>query len=174
MFKIIFITSLLSLPLFFGNVGVSNVSANVPEINSSKKVTGWLWSGNIGWISMNCEDLGTCNEVEFGVEIVGSDVIGYAWSDNVGWLRFDPVGEYPSEPLHSVRLDEEGNFFGWARFCSSVTGGDCDGETRADWDGWVLFDSENPNWAWGEYVGWISLTCENEDLCESIYYGIEI
>ncbi|MAG29258.1 hypothetical protein CL632_03925 [bacterium] len=58
-------------------------------------VTGYVWSGHTGWISLNCSAGGN---IDYGLDISFEsqspivDVTGYAWSSNLGWLNFDPVG----------------------------------------------------------------------------------
>jgi len=70
-------------------------------------VSGYIWSGNTGWISLNCRAGGT---VDYGLDInfeSGSptvDVTGYAWSYGLGWLNFDPVIPYPALPNYPARF----------------------------------------------------------------------
>lgn len=61
-------------------------------------VTGYIWSRNTGWVSLNCRSGGSVDyglEIDFETEGDTLDVSGYAWSSNMGWLDFDPSGGYP-------------------------------------------------------------------------------
>ncbi len=62
-------------------------------------VTGYVWSRNTGWISLNCKTGGIIDyglDIDFEAEGNTVDVTGYAWSSNLGWLNFDPAGAYPA------------------------------------------------------------------------------
>src|SRR3989338_2136365 len=77
---------------------------------SAENVRGWLWSGTIGWIALNCTSLqdagvGVCASgpgpfippsiADFGVRIGEApgfgdrgDISGYAWSEIAGGICF--------------------------------------------------------------------------------------
>jgi len=127
---------------------------------SDDNVTGFAWSENIGWISLNCDNLELsqprCQSSDYGVHIDASgDFSGYAWSENIGWIDFAPSGPYPENPQYSVRVDTaDGQVTGWVR--ALVSGG--------GWDGWIKMYNTAINtgtgdfsgWAWGSDVtGWI-------------------
>jgi hypothetical protein len=115
----------------------------------SDNVSGWMWSGSVGWISMNCVDLSVCATSNYGVTIVDdpsvpgvADVSGYAWSENVGWVCFGetcsgttPEGGAPYAQYRSADGPTVDEFHGWAQIISM--GND----------------------------GWISLNCRNMDEC---------
>src|SRR5690606_12033986 len=47
--------------------------------SSGGTLSGYAWSDNIGWISMNGSG--------YGISVSGSGTLsGYAWSDNIGWI----------------------------------------------------------------------------------------
>jgi hypothetical protein len=55
------------------------------------RLTGWIWSENLGWISLACNNHGAdfCITVDYGVAHDGSgNLSGYAWGENVGWISF--------------------------------------------------------------------------------------
>ncbi|MBI1961069.1 MAG: hypothetical protein HYS45_00015 [Parcubacteria group bacterium] len=62
-------------------------------------VSGYVWSRNTGWVSLNCNAGGTV-DYGLGIDFESGDatelVTGYAWSSNLGWLNFQPSGPYPT------------------------------------------------------------------------------
>lgn len=52
--------------------------------------SGYIWSNNIGWISLNCSNTATCGTVNYGLTADYNTGLmsGYAWSVNVGWISF--------------------------------------------------------------------------------------
>jgi hypothetical protein len=59
---------------------------------SEHSLSGYAWSDNIGWVSFNCTDFGTCGAVDYGVNVDNSGYLsGNAWSSNIGWISFDPT-----------------------------------------------------------------------------------
>ncbi len=93
-------------------------------------VTGYVWSGNTGWISLNCRSGGSIDyglDIDFESEQTSINVSGYAWSSNLGWLYFDALGPYPAygSAPYSARffrnteiLESEtaGSIKGWAKW----------------------------------------------------------
>lgn len=62
-------------------------------------VSGYIWSGHTGWISLNCRAGGSIDyglDINFESEAPTVDVTGFAWSYGLGWLNFDPLGPYPA------------------------------------------------------------------------------
>src|SRR4030065_362935 len=75
------------------------------KAGSDDNIAGYAWSENIGWISFNCINQGTCATSNYGVTInSGGDFSGYAWSENVGWINFAPAAPYPSAPNYSAKM----------------------------------------------------------------------
>ena len=133
---------------------------------STKILSGYAWSPNIGWISFsNNGSEGPPYHVYLLAPENGSAFRyfggldgepGYAWSPSLGWIKFD---EHITENLDSgdvfpssgkdadaygARV-ESGNEFvsGWARVCVVFVSG-CSGpletdEKRGGWDGWIKF-----------------------------------
>ncbi|MFH1030715.1 MAG: hypothetical protein V1770_05665 [bacterium] len=125
-FKIIFIfisSVILSLVYF------SFREPKISEAGELDTMSGWLWSSNAGWISLNdlnclvsnCDIFG----FEYGVNVRQYDgmVSGEAWSENFGWICFGetcdawelgnaPDGNTPSALFDGVK------FSGWANIHS--------------------------------------------------------
>jgi hypothetical protein len=124
-------------------------------------LSGYAWSSNIGWISLNCSDRGVCGSSDYKVIINPSNgtLTGYAWSSNIGWISFQETSGCPSgsncRPKAILNSNGTGGAYfphiiGWARAVSatSITGG--------AWD------------------GWISLSCYNTSICGSSNFGVKI
>lgn len=156
-------------------------------------MVGYAWSSNIGWVSFNCTNTGTCGTSPYGVTIVSSmgmsDIAGYAWSSNIGWLDFSGSGSCsPSCPVGAgtssvyAQINHATNqLSGWARFFANGGG----------WDGWVSLSGTGygvtrsvcnlTGYAWGgDVVGWISfngasygVTITNSTFCEQ-FYGLTV
>lgn len=131
--------------------------AGLPQENQEARAgtgdafSGWAWSENIGWVSFNCTNPGTCATIDYGVNIDRNGYLsGYAWSENIGWISFNlaqantPPGEYNySASGFIARHDTASNELrGWARALAPCAGGattNCDstGESEGGWDGWI-------------------------------------
>jgi len=164
-------------------------------INASGNVGGYAWSENVGWISFNCANSGTCATSNYGVnmDVDSGKFSGYAWSENVGWISFnetdEKVGVPPSDDpcsdssciakAHSSSQLGLGdvNIDGWARALNQGDG----------WEGWIRFNHNKQNkvyvdsngdfhgYAWGDtVVGWISFNCANESVCTTSNYKVYI
>lgn len=90
------------------------------------RLNGYAWGDNIGWISFNCADGGTCGTSTYYVEAETTDnaCLGevysssapdascspnanestFAWSDSVGWIDFSGV-KFPWVELISIAVD---------------------------------------------------------------------
>ncbi len=120
---------------------------------AADNIVGWAWSENIGWISMNCVNTGTCGANNYGVNInPGTGAMtGYAWSDNIGWISFN-----------GTLNTGTGAITGWAQACAGTVNGDCTGGFRTDgWDGQIsltglsISGTSFSGFAWGsDVVGW--------------------
>ena len=149
---------LLAAILFVSGGGFKSAQA----VNSHN-MTGWAWSSNVGWISLNCNALGsgqdpngdsTC-EVgpDYGVTIntlqTPSPMSGYAWS-SIGWISFNS-SELTGCPdgICLAQLDAVNNgerkMSGWARACAVFVSG-CSGALKTDGSlgGWAGFISLSP------------------------------
>lgn len=152
---------------------------------TSDNVSGWAWSENIGWISLNSTN--TASPINYGVTINAGNgkFSGYAWSETVGWLSFtsSDLAGCPSTPCET-RLDFDTNqVVGWARFLAGSP-------AAAGWDGWVKLTGAAPGgagaygvirsgsqltgWAWGsDVVGWMKFggTTFKTDLGSQVSEG---
>lgn len=116
-------------------------------------VTGWLWSGTIGWISLNCTTPApsTCGTVDYGVTLTDTpgqpgraDLSGWAWSENMGWICFGAT---------CAGTTPEGGA-AYAQYRDSFVGEG--GATKTDqFFGWAKLDSLGND-------GWISLNCDSD------------
>ncbi len=104
-------------------------------------LTGWLWSSNIGWISMSSTNSGAGGS-SYGVTIDDAGKLkGYAWTPNAGWLSFNSsdvsgCGDSTLASCDPQVTYETGKVLGWARFINGI--GRTDG-----WNGWLqLSDSQ--------------------------------
>jgi hypothetical protein len=128
---------------------------------SSTPITGYAWSDNIGWISFNCSNTGTCGTSNYSLSIAADGTIsGYAWSDNIGWVSANAadVAGCPSAPCTPVISITTGAVTGWFRALANGGG----------WDGWISLSGAGygptlasngafSGYAWGsDVVGWTS------------------
>lgn len=121
-------------------------------------VYGWLWSGTIGWISLNCSNLASCATVDYGVNLTDvaatygwANLAGWGWSETLGWVCFGetctgttPEGVAPYAQYRDSYSGKEDEFWGWAKV-----------EALGD-------------------EGWISLNCENLDECAVSNYHVAL
>ena len=102
------------------NVGWQNAEPQPPGaalpgvLVTGSRVTGFLWAENLGWISLSCDNRGTCGSGSYGVTNDGlGKLSGFAWSENVGWIKFAP--EVAGTPVGGVTIDPgTGSFSGTA------------------------------------------------------------
>jgi len=102
------------------SVIMSGISHTTPEAFADfaeHNARGYLYSANVGWISMSCNTTGTCANVIYGVDVDldTGNVSGTAYSDYVGWITFD------QSTCGNVSLDlATGNFSGSAQVVSAA------------------------------------------------------
>lgn len=71
-------------------------------------LTGYIWSENIGWISLNCANNNSCATSNYKVANNSEgDLSGYAWGENIGWINFAPSNG-------GVHINSSGEFSGYA------------------------------------------------------------
>lgn len=125
------------------------------EAGTTDNISGWIWSSNIGWISLNsvgCDknvangfidvacggtDTAASPVVNYGVSVDTSlrssggvgIFSGDAWSKNVGWITFDAadLSGCPSGTCNAQINWSTGAVTGWARAVANGGG----------WDGWI-------------------------------------
>lgn len=115
-------------------------------------ITGWMWSENIGWVSLNClnDHNPSADGIQpslynYGVNINWTQgqplgtLSGWAWSPNIGWISFDRniTGNPPREPFlntgdYIASIDKfNGSIQGWAR---AIAGNN---SNNGGWNGWI-------------------------------------
>ncbi|MFH1129202.1 MAG: hypothetical protein V1686_00485 [Patescibacteria group bacterium] len=145
--------------------------------SATDKISGWAWSDNIGWISLNCTNT-DCSNSNYGVTVNLStgNFSGYAWSDTIGWINFAPTIQSPADSVANYN-SSTGRVTGWIRAVSYGGGwdgwiklGDSSGEWKTTNNTQVKINSstkELEGWAWGsDVVGWISFNCLGTSSCE--------
>jgi len=136
---------------------------------AARNISGWAWSENIGWISLDCNNQASCKTVDYGLN-VGKDgrLSGYGWSENIGWISFnkDDLTNCPASTCEAKLNSKTNKISGWARTLSYKDPG------AGGWDGWIslsdlkgtsygiIVDPQKKTlsgWAWGsDVIGWIS------------------
>ena len=148
---------------------VAAVQPIVVEAAATDNVSGYAWSENIGWISMNSLDVPASPDYGVTVNTLGT-ISGYAWSEHVGWISFDrgDLSGCPSGSCVAQLNRATGVVTGWARALSAVAAG----VNSGGWDGWISLSGtaldgapygvavdnscDWSGWAWGSsVVGWI-------------------
>ena len=139
----------------------SSVSAGTEH-----NLSGFGWSGTIGWISFNSIDCDTdgngimssteasahagCPAAGSSVSNYGAtldlsgNISGYIWAETIGWISFDraETGNPPNSDINSgtgsiAKVNfGSGAVNGWARALSPVSGSNF-------WDGWIHLSGTN-------------------------------
>lgn len=159
-----YFVKLFKLSIFvFSFILVFTFAKNASAGTSDHTLAGWLWSDNIGWVSLNCSDTSSCSTSQYGVVIdyVTGELSGMAWSSNVGWISFNksqttgcPSSTYGCAATAVLKSSGASNsaafphVVGWAKALSVNT------STNKVWD------------------GWISLSCYNTNTCSTSNYGV--
>jgi hypothetical protein len=154
------------------------MAQTIPPVDLS----GYAWSSNIGWISLNCLNDSNCATSDYKVTVnADRTVTGYAWSSNIGWIKFGGLTGFPAgggTAGSNVTLTGSYpnlTFNGWARACAATAGGTCASMSTSSaaggWDGWISMRGTNyavsanmgvgmnsDSYAWGsDVVGWIDM-----------------
>lgn len=174
---------LLSLAVVCAVVVAFFISPRETLSQTSTPITGFAWSETIGWVSLNCVDLGTCATSNYGLSIAADGTIsGYAWSENIGWISANgsDLSGCPAAPC-TARMQDY-SLKGWLK---ALSGNDAQ---SGGWDGFISLSGSNygptlsngvfSGYAWGGdiNVGWISFNStyhqaetEWEPQCASQY-----
>jgi hypothetical protein len=159
---------LFALVLFFSPLAVTHAA-------STDNLTGYAWSSNIGWVSLNCTNDATCGANSYGANMASDGTItGYAWSPNVGWISFNSADTTgcPSGTCQATYASSTGQVTGWAR---AVAGEDTNTNDTGSWGGWISLSGTNYSvsiasckwggYAWGSgpdsgsgVIGWLSFS----------------
>lgn len=149
-------------------VGEGSLSSELSDSPTAFNLSGWAWSGNIGWISFNCSNTGICGTSNYGVSAdpVSGLMSGYAWSENIGWISFN-VSELSGCPSGTCEARITGglsgsfpkNLSGWAKILSSGDWMRLAG-TSQDSSSYGVQVASNKNfsgWSWDPgTIGWLS------------------
>ena len=138
---------------------------------ASVELSGYAWSSNIGWVSMNCGNNASCAVSNYKVltDSVTGDLSGHAWSSNICWVSFNrsQTGNPPSADIGAgsgpiARMNPSTNqVSGWARALSPIVAG----ANAGGWDGWISLSGAgygvvldgSDSFAWGsDVVGWVN------------------
>ncbi|HEU5114565.1 MAG TPA: hypothetical protein VFT82_02245 [Candidatus Paceibacterota bacterium] len=150
---------------------------SIASAGTEHNLTGYAWSSNIGWISLNCTNDNTCAASDYGVNRNADGTLtGYAWSSAIGWIQFGGLSGFPTgSGTSAVNAQMSGsNVIGWVKAIAA------DGQ---GWDGWISLSGTNysvtlsslsfAGYAWGgTNVGWISFSCSNDNSCGTSNYGV--
>jgi hypothetical protein len=135
-------------------------------------ITGYAWSDNIGWISLNCTtDTNGCATPagNWGLSASNGAITGQAWSDNIGWIvAYTSSSGCPSGSCPATITSTGPNTYalsGWLQAVSADNKG---------WDGWISLSGTSPSYgvtanscsltgdAWGsDVVGWVDFSQAN-------------
>jgi hypothetical protein len=75
-------------------------------------LSGYAWSPEYGWISLNCSNENSCATVDYKVSNNGEGVLsGYSWSESAGWIDWKPAN---GGATGGVTIDSSGIFHGRA------------------------------------------------------------
>jgi len=75
---------------------------------SSQELTGYIYSEDAGWVSLNCKNTDSCDTISYNVSADDSGALsGYGFSQNGEWIDFGP--DYGGVMTNSV-----GELSGWA------------------------------------------------------------
>ena len=168
------------LAVAFSFLLIFTVTTNRVNAGTSD-LTGWAWSPNIGWISLNCANTNSCGTSNYKVQIATTTAQdgtfnGYAWSSNIGWVKFAGDKDHEGPTIDF----DKGGVTGWIRACAGTVNKDCASADRTDgWDGsmkhsepgtiyptrktdgtggltYDLVDGLFKGYAWGGSLGWLS------------------
>jgi Ca2+-binding RTX toxin-like protein len=104
------------------NAGWINAEPKPPAVESPGVyvthggLTGSMWLENLGWLSLSCENTGSCATSSYGVVNDGAgNLSGLAWGENIGWVDFLPSIAGIPVPGAGVVIDPStGIFDGYA------------------------------------------------------------
>lgn len=160
-----FVVALVIIVSLFLLDGLSKIyidSTNRAVAGTEHSLSGYAWSDNIGWVSLNCTNTNSCGSGNYGVSVDnGGNFFGYAWSDNIGWVSFnssDTAGCPQAPCTAKVNRGSNGQVTGWARALSASGGWDGWIELGGPWASSLTFNLNNSTgYSWGsDVVGWLS------------------
>jgi hypothetical protein len=128
-----------------------------PAAAAVHNVSGWAWSGNLGWISMDCNNSSDCAGAggDYGLDFDDdNNLSGWAWSGSAGWICFgatcDGAVGVPSSGTPSSPADAADHYCPGFVPCAYYD------TTDQQLHGWAYAVSMTEG---VDYRGWISLNC---------------
>lgn len=107
---------------------VQSANFTLTVVSSSISASGYIWSDNIGWISLNCSNSSSCGTVNYAVtaDYNSGLMSGYAWAANAGWISFTaadlagcPSGTCEARITGGLSGAFPKTLTGWAKILSS-------------------------------------------------------
>lgn len=119
-------TPIFILLIALGFLFLFSYDSNV-EASKNHKINGYVWSENIGWVSLNCYNEGIANkclQTDYGVDYDTNTekMSGFGWSEYGGWLCFgESCGQAglnvaPDKTAPVIRITDNGLLTGWANW----------------------------------------------------------
>jgi hypothetical protein len=111
-------------------------------------VSGWLYAANVGWVSANCLNTGSCAEVPYGLRLEEIPqqpgrlrLTGHLWSENAGWIVAHCLSTSSCTDTHyGLEVD--------------------------------LLSGQVEGLAWSENLGWINFSCSSMASCAQVDFGL--
>ncbi len=111
------------------NNAVSSFTNSINELGVAGSISGWLWSSNYGWVSLNCDNTYYGNPIKYCPPNYGWQMnadytmSGWAWDANLGWLCLGVTCQaYGLTPdngaAQAVYSRATGQVTGWAKYLS--------------------------------------------------------
>ncbi len=101
---------------------------------SDTELKGFVWGDDVGWLSLNCSNLNSCNSQFFKVTNDGNgNLSGYAWGENTGWVSFSCANPETNNCASNNN----------ARVTINPVTGKFSGYAWSENFGWILFDCDS-------------------------------
>src|SRR5262249_21656569 len=110
---------------------------------SDAALTGYVWAGNLGWVSLSCQNTASCGTASYGVTNDGhGHLSGLAYAQNVGWVDFRPKQGGTPVAGAGVDIDPSTGVFsgtayganiGWIRLGTFATPGVAQSQIQTGW-----------------------------------------
>ncbi|MFA6304463.1 MAG: hypothetical protein WCV73_01345 [Patescibacteria group bacterium] len=109
------------------NNAVSSFTNSINELGVDGAVSGWLWSSNYGWTSLNCDNSYYGDPINYCPPNYGWQMnpdytmSGWAWDSNLGWVCLgatcQPYGLTPDGSIaQAVYSRASGQVTGWGKY----------------------------------------------------------
>jgi hypothetical protein len=131
-----------------GWIDFGHAGGNVFVPDGAGDLSGFAYSNNAGWISLNCVSTNSCASIQYKVSSdTSGNLSGWAWSENYGWISFNCSTD-------NSCLD--------SNYKATVN------QTTGDFNGY----------AWSQNLGWISFNCTTggsgqTNICSTSNYKVQ-